>query len=149
MAGATEPKVQPEEAVQVAIQQVASRASDLQPDEVFVAALQMIQFIAASTLNTVLAPLLADWLRERWTHAVDEQVFLLRSPATTIPAIRQVLAMQEHSLQYCAHFLATVAPAATTRLHETFRAFLANVAMGKPNTAASSGGDVRVDIPTA
>jgi tetratricopeptide (TPR) repeat protein len=149
MAGAIEPKAQPEEAVQVAIHQVASRASDLQPDEVFVAALQMIQFIAASTLNTVLAPLLADWLRERWTHAVDEQAFLLRSPATNTPAIRQVLAMQEHSLQYCAHFLATVAPAATTRLHETFRTFLANVSMGKPNTVASSSGDVKDNTPTA
>jgi hypothetical protein len=38
--------------------------------------------------------------------------------------------------------LATAAPAAMTRLHETFRAFLANVSMGKPNTVASTSGDV-------
>lgn len=150
MAGVIEPKPQPEEAVQVAIQQVASRASDFQPDEVFVAALHMIQFITGSMLNTVLAPLLADWLRERWTHAVDEQAFLLRNPATNTPAIRQVLAMHEHSLQYCAHFLSTVAPAAKTRLHESFRTFLANVSMGKPNNAVPAGVGGRDDgTPTA
>jgi hypothetical protein len=149
MAGAIEPKPMPEEAVQVAIHQVASNASDLQPDDVFVAALHMIQFIAGSMLNTVLAPLLADWLRERWTHAVDEQAFLLRHPATNIPAIRQLLAMREHSLQYCAHFLATVAPAAKTRLHESFRTFLANVSMAKPNTPAPAKGDADDGAPTA
>jgi tetratricopeptide (TPR) repeat protein len=131
MAGAIEAKGQPEEAVEVAINQVATRASDLQPDEVFVAALHMIQFIASSTLSTVLSPLLADWLRERWAHAIEEQTFLLRNPATNIPAISQVLAMQENTLQYCAHFLATVAPAAKTRLAESFRTYLTNLAMLK------------------
>jgi tetratricopeptide (TPR) repeat protein len=149
MAGAIEPKAQPEEAVQVAIHQAASRASDLQPDDVFVAALHMIQFIAGSMLNTVLAPLLADWLRECWTHAVEEQAFLLRNPATNTPAIRQVLAMREHSLQYCAHFLATVAPAAKTRLAESFRTYLANVSMAKPNTTAPTRGDANDGAPTA
>jgi tetratricopeptide (TPR) repeat protein len=138
MAGAIEPKAQPEEAVEVAINQVATRASNLQPDEVFVAALQMIQFIARSTLSTALARLLADWLRERWAHAVDKQTFLLRNPATNIPAIRQVLAMQEHTLQYCAHFLATVAPAAKTRLAESFRTYLTYLSMPKPNPAAQN-----------
>jgi tetratricopeptide (TPR) repeat protein len=138
MAGAIEPKAQPEEAVEVAINQVATRASDLQPDEVFVAALQMIQFIARATLNTALTPFLADWLRERWAHAVDEQAFLLRNPATNIPAIRQVLAMQEHTLQYCAHFLATVAPAAKTRLDESFRTYLTNLSMPKPTPAGQN-----------
>jgi hypothetical protein len=138
MAGAIEPKAQPEEAVEAAINQVATRASDLQPDQVFVAALHMIQFIARTTLNTALVPLLADWLRERWAHAVDEQAFLLRNPATNIPAIRQVLAMQKHTLQYCAHFLATVAPAARTRLDESFRTYLTNLSMPKPSPAGQN-----------
>jgi hypothetical protein len=136
MAGILELKAQPEEAVEVAINQAAAHATDLQPDEVFVAALHMIQFIAPSTLSTALAPFLADWLRERWAHAVNEQAFLLRNPATNIPAIRQVLAMQEHTLQYCAHFLATVAPAAKTRLAESFRTYLTNLSMPKPRPSA-------------
>ncbi|WP_139481246.1 hypothetical protein [Bradyrhizobium ivorense] len=130
MAGALEPNAT-NEAVEIAINQVATRASDLQPDDVFVASLNMIQFIARSTLNTALAPLLADWLRERWSHAVEQQAFLLRNPATNIPAIKQVLAIRENTLQYCAHFLATVAPAAKTRLDESFRAYLTYLSMPK------------------
>ncbi|MCK1651600.1 hypothetical protein IVA88_09160 [Bradyrhizobium sp. 149] len=93
----------------------------------------MIQFIARSTLNTVLAPLLAHWLRARWSHAIEQQAFLLRNPATNIPAIRLVIGMQEYTLQYCAHFLATVAPAARTRLDESFRTYLTELSMPKPN----------------
>lgn len=130
MAGAVEPNVA-NEAVEFAINQVATRASELQPDDVFVAALNMIQFIARSTLDTTLSPLLAHWLRERWTHAVEQQAFLLRNPTTNIPAIKQVLAMPEYTLQYCAHFLATVAPAAKTRLAEEFRTYLTNLSIGK------------------
>jgi tetratricopeptide (TPR) repeat protein len=138
MAGQVEMLDQPNEALEVAIKQVATGGSDLQPDEVFVAALQMIQFIARSTLSTVLAPILANWLRERWGYAVDEQAFLLRSPATNIPAIRQVIGMREQSLRYCAHFLATVAPAAKTRLDESFRTYLTNLSMPKPGSAVES-----------
>lgn len=132
MAGALEPNAT-NEAVESAINQVATRTPDLQPDDVFVAALSMIQFIARSTLNTVLAPLLAHWLRERWSHAVEQQAFLLRNPATNIPAIRQVIGMKEDTLQYCAHFLATVAPAAKTRLDESFRTYLTELSMPKPS----------------
>jgi hypothetical protein len=138
MAGKAETPDHSNETLEVAINQVATSASDLQPDEFFVAALQMIQFVARSTLSTVLAPILANWLRERWTHAVDEQAFLLRSPATNIPAIRQVLGMREHTLQYCAHFLATVAPAAKTRLDESFRTYLANLSKPKSSSVAAS-----------
>jgi len=138
MAGQVETLNHPNGALEVAIKQVATGGSDLQPDEVFVAALRMIQFIARSTLSTVLAPILANWLRERWAHAVDKQAFLLRSPATNIPAIRQVLGMRERSLQYCAHFLATVAPAATTRLDESFRTYLTNLSMPKQTSVAES-----------
>jgi len=95
--------------------------------------LNIIQFIARSTLNTVLAPLLADWLRERWTYAIEQQGFLLRNPSTNIPAIRQVIDMQENTLQYCAHLLATVAPAAKTRLDESFRTSLTDLSMPKPS----------------
>jgi hypothetical protein len=132
MAGKVETKAHPNEALEVAINQVATGGSDLQPDDVFVAALQMIQFVARSTLSSVLAPILANWLRERWTHAVNEQAFLLRNPATNIPAIRQVLGIRECTLQYCAHFLATVAPAAKTRLDEPVRTYLTNLSMPKP-----------------
>jgi hypothetical protein len=89
--------------------------------------------MARSTLNTVLAPLLAHWLRERWSHAVEQQAFLLRNPSTNIPAIRQVIGMKEDTLQYCAHFLATVAPAAKTRLDESFRTYLTELSMPKPS----------------
>lgn len=136
MAGVLEPKAQAEENVEIAIHQVATRASDLQPDEVFVAALQMIQFIARSTLSTALAPFFADWLRECWAHAIEEQSFLLRNPTTNIPAIRQVLAIREHTLQYCAHFLATVAPAAKTRLAESFFTYLKDLSTPKPDPTA-------------
>lgn len=64
MAGELEPNAT-NEAVKSAINQVATRTPDFQPDDVFVAALSMIQFIAHSTLNMALAPLLAHWLRER------------------------------------------------------------------------------------
>lgn len=132
MAAALEPNAT-NEAVESAINQVATRTPNLQPDDVFVAALSMIQFIARSTLNTVLAPLLAHWLRERWSHAVEQQAFLLRNPSTNIPAIRQVIGMKEDTLQYCAHFLATVAPAAKTRLDESFRTYLTELSMPKPS----------------
>jgi hypothetical protein len=113
------------------INQVANRAGDLEPDDVFVAALRMVQFVARSTLKSYLTPILADWLRKRWMYAVTEQTFLLRNPGTNIPAIKQLLGMQEHSIEYCAHFLATVAPAAKTRLTESFREYLANLSMLK------------------
>ncbi|PIT04479.1 hypothetical protein TSA1_29780 [Bradyrhizobium nitroreducens] len=134
MAGALEPDAA-NEAVETAINLVATRGAELQPDDVFVAALKMIQFIARSTLNTALAPLLAHWLRERWSQAVEQQVFLLRNPATNIPAIRRVIGIEEHTLEYCAHFLCTVAPAATTRLDESLRAYLTDLSMPKSNFA--------------
>lgn len=127
MAGKVEKLDHVESPVADKINQVATRGADLQPNDVFVAALQMIQFVARSTLKTVLAPILANWLRERWTHAVADQTFLLRNPTTNIPAIKQVLGMQEHTVEYCAHFLATVAPAAKTRLAESFHEYLADL----------------------
>lgn len=106
----------------------AQQGIELQPDEVFVAGLQIIQRIAISNLRRHLAPLLAGWLRARWSHALAEQTTLLRNPASNRQAIEQVIAMKENSVAYCAHFLMIVAPAAKTRLAESFRQYLTNLA---------------------
>jgi hypothetical protein len=113
------------------INSVAIGGLDFQPDDVFVAALRIVQFIARSNLKRHLAPILADWLRERWGHAVAEQTFLLRNPGTNIPAIKQLLGIREKSIEYCAHFLTIVAPAAKTRLAESFREYLVKLSTRK------------------
>jgi tetratricopeptide (TPR) repeat protein len=124
MAGEVEGRDSVERILASEISNVALQGEGLQPDQVFVAALRMIQRIAVSNLKPHLSPFLAEWLRARWRHAISEQTFLLRSPVANQPAIGKVLEMKGTSIAYCAHFLLTVAPAATTRLGESFREYL-------------------------
>lgn len=112
----------------IEIAKVAKQGEVLQPDEVFVSGLQMIQRIQVSSLRSHLAPLLAKWLRARWSYAIVEQTFLLRNPATNEAAIKRMLSMEDTSIQYCANFLLVIAAAATTRLAASFREYLETLA---------------------
>jgi hypothetical protein len=97
---------------------------DFQPDEVFVAALLMIQSIKPSNLKLDVAPILAGWLRSRWQHAIAEQRFLLRTPSSSIPAIEAALQDTSTSLGFSARLLVAAKDAATTRLGPEFVEYL-------------------------
>lgn len=56
------------------------------------AGLRVLQRLRSSNFAAELAPLLADWLRQRWTEAIaDPEHFKLARAETAVPAIQQAL----------------------------------------------------------
>jgi hypothetical protein len=73
---------------------------DLTPDELFVAGMRFLQWAKKSNLQRVLAPAIESWARARWARAIEEQRFNLRSPASSVPAIRDALASTKSGLRF-------------------------------------------------
>ena len=105
------------------IYKVAHR-SDLDPDEVFVAGLRLLQSIARSNFKYLLAPLLADWLHARWTYALKEQRFSIRNPASSTGPIEKVLAESDRGLAFICRLALATQYAAKTRISQSFREYL-------------------------
>jgi hypothetical protein len=112
-----------EDAIAAEIYKVAHR-SDLDPDELFVAGLRFIQAAARSNFKSLLASVLGEWARARWSYVLREQRFFLRNPAATVGPIEEALAQPDTGLGFTAKLLVAAEAAVPTRFDQTFREFL-------------------------
>lgn len=64
----------------------------LDPKDIWNAGLRVLQRIRSSNFVQELAPLLAKWLRRKWTIALAEQRFNIVRPRLTIPPVEATLA---------------------------------------------------------
>jgi hypothetical protein len=109
--------------VAVEIHHVAHHA-ELTPDELFIACVRFTQWATKSNLQKVLARAIEAWARARWAHAIEEQQFNLRSPATSVPAIREALASTDAGLKFLGQLIIASQPAVRTKFDQAFRQFL-------------------------
>jgi hypothetical protein len=96
----------------------------LTPDELFVACVRFVQWAKKSNLQRLLVPLLESWARAAWVRAIEEQRFYLRSPASSVPAIRGVLASTGTGLSFLGTLIVSAQPAVHHRFDQMFRDFL-------------------------
>lgn len=122
---------QEEYIVAAQINRVSKGGAGLQPDEVFVAGIRFIARLNSSNLKSHVIPLLGQWMRTRWAFALEHQTALLRSPASSRPAIEGAISIKDDTLAYCAHLSLTVASAATSRLGTSFKEFLTQLSQPK------------------
>lgn len=97
---------------------------DLTPDELFVACVRFVQWAKKSNLQRVLTPAIEKWARARWEHAIEEQRFNLRNPITSVPAIRDALAVNMKGLTFLGKLLIAAEPAMHTKFPPDFRNYL-------------------------
>jgi hypothetical protein len=109
--------------VAVQIHHVADQAV-LTPDELFVACVRFAQWAKKSSLQGVLTPPLDAWARAAWAHAIEEQRFNLRSPASSIPPISEVLTSPDTGLNFLGRLIVAAEPAVHHKFDQTFRQFL-------------------------
>jgi hypothetical protein len=97
---------------------------DMTPDELFVAGVRFVQWAKKSNLQRVLGPAIEKWARERWVHVIEQQTFNLRSPATSVPPIRDALASTESGVRFLGRLFVAAEPAMRTKFDHVFREFL-------------------------
>ena len=112
--------------VAVEVHRVAHRAT-LAPDELFVACVRFLQWAKTSNFQRILVPPLEAWARAAWERAIEEQRFNLRSPASSVPAIREILASTGMGLGFLGRLNVSAQPAVQYRFDQTFRDFLLSV----------------------
>ena len=106
----------------VEIRRVAHRGI-LTPDELFVACVRFTQWAKKSNLQLVLIPSLEAWARAAWGRAIEEQRFNLRNPASSVPAIQEILASTGTGLSFLGRLIVSAQPAVQHRFDQTFRDF--------------------------
>ncbi len=109
--------------VAVQIRLVAEQPT-LTPDELFVACVRFIQWAKKSNLQRVLTPAIEAWARAAWAHAIEEQRFNLRNPASTVFPIRRALESPDTGLTFLGRLVVAAQPAVHHKLGEAFRQFL-------------------------
>lgn len=97
---------------------------NLTPDELFVACVRFVQWAKKSSLQRVLTPAIEVWARSRWSHAIEEQCFNLRSPASSVPPIHAALKSVDSGLAFLGRLIAAAEPAVHYNLGGAFRQFL-------------------------
>jgi hypothetical protein len=105
------------------IHHVANHA-ELTPDELFVANVRFAQWANRSVFTKLLAPALERWTRARWSAAIEEQRFNLRNPTTSVPPIRDALAVTTKGLSFVGRLIVAAEPAVHTRFDQAFRDYL-------------------------
>jgi hypothetical protein len=108
--------------VAVEIHRVTHQAA-LTPDELFIACLRFVQWAKKSNLR-ILTPALEVWARAGWSHAIEDQQFHLRSPATSVPPIREILSSADTGLNFLGKLIASAEPAVRYKLDQTLRNYL-------------------------
>ena len=107
----------------VEVHRVAHRVT-LTPDELFIACARFLQWAKTSNLQQVLVPPLEAWARAEWESAIQEQRFNLRSPASSVPAIREILGSAGTGLDFLGRLVISAEPAVHCRFDQSFRDFL-------------------------
>lgn len=96
----------------------------LVPDELFVTSLRFVQWANRSHFKDVLISPLELWIRSAWDHAIEEQRFNLRNPASSVPPIREVLDAADTGLNFMGRLVVAALSAVHHRLDGSFREFL-------------------------
>ena len=107
----------------VEIHRVAHQAA-LVPDDVFVACVRFVQWAKKSSLQRILTPALEAWARAAWARAIEDQQFHLRSPASSVPPIREVLCSADTGLNFLGRLIVSAEPAVRHKFDQTFRTYL-------------------------
>jgi hypothetical protein len=75
-------------------------------------------------------PVLAEWLRSKWTRVLGEERFRLSQPVVTVPEIEHALAREENDGRFIAALLMAAAPSVRASLGTPYRDFLVTIARG-------------------
>jgi hypothetical protein len=93
------------------------------------AGLRVLQRLRSSNFAAELAPLLAEWLRLRWSEAIAEpERFKLAHPETAIPALQKVLAEPTNDQPFAAALLHAAFEAIEPAPDQEYRRQLAAIA---------------------
>lgn len=101
-----------------------STQAELTPNELFVSCVRFTQTARASNFKTMLTPILIEWVKRRWSYALEEQAFYLTNPAYNVPAIQEALNALGNDLSALGKMLVVIEPALKTRLGDAFRNYL-------------------------
>jgi len=101
-----------------------------QPRRVWEIGLRLFEKLRQSNFRNVLAPLLADWLREHWKRIVANKTFRLSRPMQTVPAIETSLVENKKSEAFTASLLLTSAEAVGSPLSAGYEQLLKEISFG-------------------
>ena len=91
------------------------------PELVFHAGLRLLTWVTQSHFKSVLVPNLKPWLMAHWERILRTQRFLLYSPASTVPPIREVLSSELEGEQFAASLTLVAAVAVRAPLSAKLR----------------------------
>ena len=100
------------------------------PDLIFLAGLRLLTWVTQSPFKSVLIPHLKPWLRAHWRRILRTQRFLLHSPASTVPPIKEVLKSELEAEQFAASLTLVAAVAVRTPLSAPLRQDVEHLAQG-------------------
>lgn len=100
----------------------------LDAKDIWNAGLRLLQRLRSSNFVQELAPLLARWLREKWTVAIDQQRFNLVRPRLSVPPIETALADAIDDQSFIAALLLASADAADIEIEADYRRQLQTIA---------------------
>lgn len=100
----------------------------LDTQDIWNSGLRVLQRIRSSNFVKELAPILARWLRDKWTVAIDQQRFNLARPRTSVPAIEAALADPTNDQAFAASLLLASADAAGIEIEADYRTQFAAIA---------------------
>ena len=101
------------------------------PGLIFRSGIRLLAWIAESHFKSILIPHLKPWLMAHWARILQTQRFLLRSPATTIPPIVEVLRSGVKGERFAAQLTLVAEVAVGGRLDATLRQNLERLAHGE------------------
>jgi hypothetical protein len=102
----------------------------LEPRQVWAVGLRLFERAHQSRSIGGVIPVLAEWLRSKWTRVLGEERFPLSQPIVTVPEIERALAKKENDGHFIAALLLAAAPSVRALLGTPLRDLLGNIARG-------------------
>jgi hypothetical protein len=102
----------------------------LEPRRVWEIGLRLFERAHQSRSIGGVIPVLAEWLRSKWTRVLGEERFRLSQPIATVPEIERALAREENDGRFIAALLLAAAPSVRALLGTPYRDLLGTVARG-------------------
>ena len=100
------------------------------PGLLFRAGLRLLDWITQSVFKPVLISQLTPWLKHQWLRVLQTQRFLLFAPASTVPAIEDVLQSHSTGERFAARLILVTAAGVQARLGGELRERLSQMANG-------------------
>jgi hypothetical protein len=102
----------------------------LEPRQVWAIGLRLFERARQSRSIGGVIPVLAEWLRSKWTRVLGEEGFRLSQPIVTVPEIERSLARKENDGRFIAALLLAAAPSVRASLGMPYRDLLEAIAQG-------------------